>query len=105
MRKVTLMGGPFTVAGGDVKVLPERVMGEVTIAPRCIVRVPSGRKSHQEPMPPLEGGSATQWPTGVSVGRLSVCAEARSTGSRAQIMAPPLKAEPFPTVLRRPAPL
>src|SRR5580692_5671887 len=80
MWKVTLMGGPLTVAGGEVKVSPERVMGEVTIAPRRIVRVPPGRKSHQEPMPPLEVCSATQWPTGVSAGRVSVCAEIRSTG-------------------------
>src|SRR6266446_3167754 len=53
MWKVTLMGGPLTVAGGEVKVSPERVMGEVTIAPMCRVRLRPGRQSLQESMRPL----------------------------------------------------
>jgi hypothetical protein len=60
------MGAPVVVGEGEVKVSPERVMGELTTAPMCMVRVPSERKSHHEPMPPSEGCSVTQWPTGVS---------------------------------------
>src|ERR1700761_2826229 len=100
------MGDPFTVTGGDVNVSPERVMGEVTIAPRCIVRVPSVRKSHQDPMPSLETCSATQWPTGVSVG--GACAHARPSAaerSRAQTTAKWRKREGFAVALRMRAPM
>jgi len=65
-RNFTWMGEPFVVTGGEVIMSPERVMVEVTAAPTCIVRVPSERKSHQDPMPPFEVCSAIQWPTGVS---------------------------------------
>jgi hypothetical protein len=52
----------------DVMVSRVLLMVDETMAPICMVRVPSGRKSHQEPTPVREGCSATQWPTGVSAG-------------------------------------
>jgi hypothetical protein len=52
------------------------------------VRVPLARKSHQEPMPPLDGCSATQRPTGV-VGVVGVWAsvadEKRRQAARAEM--------------------
>jgi hypothetical protein len=57
-------GDPLIVAAGEVKVSPARLMGELTIAPMCMVKVPSGRKSHQEPIPSFEGRAITHSPTG-----------------------------------------
>jgi hypothetical protein len=49
-----------------MRVSPEWETWLVTMAPKYWVRVPLERKSHHEPMPPLEGCSATQRPVGVS---------------------------------------
>src|SRR5580658_6181903 len=58
-------------------------MDEVIAAPTCTVRVPFARKSHHEYVPPLEGCSAIQWPTGESFGGPLLWAEMQNTASSA----------------------